>query len=222
MPHCTRCRPYRPCLSHTVLPFGQYAGQTFDDVPLGYLDWLSGQPWMSYGPLRKRLSLYLTHPCIQRELDELFPDYEDDSRKPAFTVQGTYTRREPMPKGDDEPWDWRPTPMRPGRAWAIVADAFLVFESHQDDAAVPLLNWGELRKASTFVPQPIRDRLRSAFKAWQAKLEAQAQIHTVMLEAVAYFETFWASKLKRTPRNARLRIRRQSKSFRLTEAACCS
>src|SRR6516162_2779136 len=46
---------------------------TFDECPLRYLDWLSGQGWL-YGTFRTRLTAYLTHPCIERELETLFPD----------------------------------------------------------------------------------------------------------------------------------------------------
>src|SRR5262245_6715858 len=101
--------PMRRCLSHTTLPFGKYGPQTyqpiddeqgnirwqylpstkqqtihipaktFDEVPLSYLDWLSGQSYVNYGWLRERLTAYLTRPVIKRELDELFPDPDDDS-----------------------------------------------------------------------------------------------------------------------------------------------
>lgn len=109
--------PMKRCLSHTTLPFGQYGpslfgrlngkwgrypartagleeptspkpGQTFDEVPLGYLDWLSGQSYVNYGWLRDRLTQYLTRPVIVRELEEIFPDVEDDSRQPAFSPIG--------------------------------------------------------------------------------------------------------------------------------------
>src|SRR5262245_40749971 len=98
---CSRCKraPMGRCLSHTTLPSGQYGPQTyarisdkqwayrpaqkgepiaipaktFDEVPLGYLDWLSGQSYVSYGWLRSRLTAYLTHPAIQRELEDIFP-----------------------------------------------------------------------------------------------------------------------------------------------------
>src|SRR4051794_16217888 len=82
-------------------------GLTFDEVPLRYLDWLSGDPllgterirvngkWITrerrmqtYGQLRRRLSLYLSKPAIQHELDELFPDQDDDSRQPLFVGNG--------------------------------------------------------------------------------------------------------------------------------------
>jgi hypothetical protein len=125
----------RRCLSHTTLPFGKYGPQTFqpieddndrvtwqyltsikgqtvhipaktfDEVPLSYLDWLSGQDYVNYGWLRERLTAYLSRPVIQRELMtelrltarvELGPDLKptgrliedtlepDDSYEPLF------------------------------------------------------------------------------------------------------------------------------------------
>lgn len=59
-------------LSKVKIPFGQYANMPFDQIPLSYLDWLSGQPWMEYGWLREALTRYLTHPTILRELDAEF------------------------------------------------------------------------------------------------------------------------------------------------------
>jgi uncharacterized protein (DUF3820 family) len=29
-------------ISKTVMPFGQYVGQTFDEIPLNYFDWIIG------------------------------------------------------------------------------------------------------------------------------------------------------------------------------------
>jgi hypothetical protein len=81
-------------LSATVIPFGAHQGKTFDEAPLGYLDWLIGQPWVSSGEFAKRLTQYIAHPAIQKELDQLFPEEWDDSHKPVFTVQGTYVNRE--------------------------------------------------------------------------------------------------------------------------------
>lgn len=68
---CSKCIPGRPCLSHTPMPFGKFKNLTFDDIPLGYLDWLAAQKWL-YGMFETRLYAYLKHPCIQRELDQEF------------------------------------------------------------------------------------------------------------------------------------------------------
>lgn len=90
---CHKCKPGKPCLCHTILPFGLYAGCTFQQLEeldyidergfrqtgLGYLDWLSGQAYI-YGDFRKRLIAFLSYPSIARQLDELFPDPDDDSR----------------------------------------------------------------------------------------------------------------------------------------------
>src|SRR5262245_25906601 len=85
-------------LSGTPIPFGLYKGKAFDEVPLSYLDWLSGQDWL-YGTFRKRITAYILHPTIQRELEELFPD--PDTKPDNFTP--SYQRREPMPKDNPLP-----------------------------------------------------------------------------------------------------------------------
>ena len=113
-----------------------------DEVPLSYLDWLAGggefigedeipckdsRSPNGKGKLRiefngsiplfegwfkQRLFAYLTRPVIQRELEALFQDPDDDSRKRLFYVSDvppgqllsapeglrTSQRREPMPK----------------------------------------------------------------------------------------------------------------------------
>src|SRR5262245_18211370 len=93
-------------LRDTVIPFGQYKGRTLWDVAqidyieedtgfrttgLGYLDWLWGQPYL-YGPFKERLGRFLAHPTISLELDDLFPEDWDDSRKPVFTIESTHCK----------------------------------------------------------------------------------------------------------------------------------
>ena len=56
-------------LQSTVIPFGKHKGQTFDEVPLAYLDWLIGQEWLN-NPLKGKLQEYLNHPTIQRTLEQ--------------------------------------------------------------------------------------------------------------------------------------------------------
>ncbi len=63
-------------------------GCKFEDIPLRYLDWLSGQPWV-YGELRQRLTAYLTQDVIQRELDAEFRDKEFESN--GFNIVGVPT-----------------------------------------------------------------------------------------------------------------------------------
>src|SRR4051794_1658146 len=78
-----RKHPFREMCDHVLISL---KGLTFDEVPLRYLDWLSGDPllgterirvngkWITrerrmetYGQLRRRLSLYLSKPAIQHE-----------------------------------------------------------------------------------------------------------------------------------------------------------
>ena len=48
-------------LGNTAMPFGQYAGKLFDDVPLEYLDWLC----RSQEDFYKDLRAYLKHPELE-------------------------------------------------------------------------------------------------------------------------------------------------------------
>lgn len=187
---CTRCKPSKPCLSHSFIPFDATAwididdpfwtrcperrfheklpkavlglkepiinrtfqgwkirdGEgrqlanlkklSFDECPLGYLDWLAGQQWLRPGIFKDRLFAYIRHPIIQKELDQLFPDQDDlDGHQPLFKhdpyntcrckVNDTHRDRwhgqirhkeEPEPTPDDEP------AMTVTRAWETVAD----------------------------------------------------------------------------------------------------
>jgi uncharacterized protein (DUF3820 family) len=143
---CINCarnkKPTITPLSFTRLPFGQYQGQTLDQVPLAYLDWLAGQNWL-YGDFKKRLHKYINKPCIQHELAEQFPDPDDDSRAPLFfsadpgtdSVTCNYTcdmrhrwHGQPMPQ-DEEARDYTPRPIRKGQRWAWLADLWLAIES---------------------------------------------------------------------------------------------
>ena len=62
-------------LSETKLTFGQYKDKTFDEIPLKYLDWLSGEfDEIQDVELRERLTQYLTHPTIAKELEDELSD----------------------------------------------------------------------------------------------------------------------------------------------------
>jgi uncharacterized protein (DUF3820 family) len=50
------------------LPFGKYRGQTLDQIPLDYLDWLNGREL--YPDTRRALDTYLADPAIQKALKE--------------------------------------------------------------------------------------------------------------------------------------------------------
>jgi uncharacterized protein (DUF3820 family) len=54
-------------ISKTVMPFGQYVGQTFDEIPLNYFDWIIGQTWLK-SPLKEKIEEYLSMPPIVRAL----------------------------------------------------------------------------------------------------------------------------------------------------------
>lgn len=58
-----------------AMPFGKFRGQTIDtiassDAGLKYLDWLSGRDWI-HVDLRQVLTVYLSRPSIQRDLQAL-------------------------------------------------------------------------------------------------------------------------------------------------------
>ncbi len=48
-------------LGHTLMPFGEHKGKSFDFVPLSYLDWLCRSQEEFYRALRS----YLTHPELE-------------------------------------------------------------------------------------------------------------------------------------------------------------
>lgn len=50
------------------LTFGKHKGETLDEVPLKYLDWLLGQEWL-FDDARKAISAYLKQPGNARALD---------------------------------------------------------------------------------------------------------------------------------------------------------
>lgn len=63
-------------LSETKMPFGRHKGETFDDIPLGYLDWLIGNVELRE-PLKSRLKEYLKHPTIAREVQRELGDDDE-------------------------------------------------------------------------------------------------------------------------------------------------
>lgn len=175
-------------LSFTRVPFGKYAGEVFDTVPLGYLDWLIGQDWL-YGEFKKRLLLYINRPAIQRELEELFPDPEDDSRRPLFfgsdpgplscKLDCPHRHRwhgQEMPKAL-EPIDWQPPShcQRWFAAWQTVADfiAFLdsCFQSEKYDLHDLLeLDFAALKAALPHVTPQAANKAREKYRAYRKAL----------------------------------------------------
>lgn len=61
-------------LSKTVMQFGKYKGKTFDEVPLSYLDWMSGECDLRDPEFRRALTEYLNHPTIAGELERELED----------------------------------------------------------------------------------------------------------------------------------------------------
>jgi uncharacterized protein (DUF3820 family) len=56
-------------LAKMTMLFGEFQGLPFDQVPLTYLDWLCNQEWFT-GKARIYTEMYLSHPTIQRELEQ--------------------------------------------------------------------------------------------------------------------------------------------------------
>jgi hypothetical protein len=103
-------------------------GCRFEDIPLRYLDWLSGQPWV-YGELRQRLTRYLRQDHIQRQAADEFRDRElDDS---GFTIQDSLKDRwhgQPMP-AEQAADSFRPSRIRPRQQWQWLAELWLAIDS---------------------------------------------------------------------------------------------
>jgi hypothetical protein len=220
---CTRCKPNKPCLSHSFLPFGQcwleldspllkayperrireasgdfkrddsgrfffnLKGLSFDETPLGYLDWLAGQEWLRPGVFRDRLFKYLRHPCIQRELEDLFPDPDDDSRKPAFTTQvkdrwhgQIRHKEEPPPELDEED-----KPMNLFRAWHIIADYMTINVeaielSEHLDLKQQLI--GPAVKFIKTLTEDVRNQIRAKYRAVRAMIRRLNHLLTLKEE----------------------------------------
>jgi hypothetical protein len=159
-------------LSFTVIPFGAYQGQTFDQVPLGYLDWLAGQSWLwENSQFVKRLYRYLKRPCIQRELDVLFPDKD---LEPSYFQAGPtphpwhgYT----MPKCE-EARDWTPKPFRPIDAWSLIADLMCWMDDHNDpnDLLEMPFEYEDIKRAMKYLTSSQQAQVRTRFQSWRSSL----------------------------------------------------
>jgi hypothetical protein len=170
-----RRQPVTP-LSFTKLPFGQYEGLTFDEIPLGYLDWLGAQSWL-YGEFKSRLLKYLKKPCIRQELAEAFPDPEDDSRAPLFFSADPGTdsitcnfqcdmrhrwHGQPIPQ-EEEPRDYTPRPIRKGQRWTWLADLWTAIEAAHYNHELP--GCQGLKDLFTGLPQDAINKVRAAYQA---------------------------------------------------------
>ena len=56
-------------LGQTVITFGEFRGQTFDEVDILYLDRLIGWTGL-YGVFKAKLEAYMAHPTIRKIIDE--------------------------------------------------------------------------------------------------------------------------------------------------------
>lgn len=67
-----RLKSRKPYVDGTLctLPFGKYKGNTFEDTPPWYLNWLSLQPWVEwkFPRLYSQLISYLADPAVARVL----------------------------------------------------------------------------------------------------------------------------------------------------------
>lgn len=155
-------------LSETVMPFGAFAGKAFDETPLGYLDWLIGQDWL-YGEFKTRLTKYLSHPIVVRELEALFPEDWDDSRQPAFTVQQFYDRwhGQPMPK---EVRDETVRHMTRTEAWDVAADLANWCGEVEDPVEVLEMDFGKIKEACSLLPAKTATMLRNMYVACRERL----------------------------------------------------
>lgn len=154
--------------------FFNLKGLSFDECPLGYLDWLGGQPWLRTGIFKTRLFKYLRHDCIQRELENLFPDPEDDSRKPVFSAldgfkdrwHGQIRQKEDTDRSTDNEFVFT---MTKAQAWEVLAD-FLDLDLDETDIGTALEAMLNIRKAVKllFLSQNQLDTIRSKYRAVRA------------------------------------------------------
>lgn len=179
-------------LSKVKMPFGQYVGFAFDRIPLSYLDWLSGQPWMEYGWLREALTRYLTHPTIVRELDreiestdewgnrldvhEVFVPSEQTSRhfslgKPEFI--------DPEEEAAEERRQQRR--VRPPKHYSEIGAWKLAFEilCRMEDPRTQPEQMDALIKRITpalkqQLPERLLNELREAFVKWRARMVTES------------------------------------------------
>lgn len=58
------------------MPFGKHEGESLDDIPLKYLDWLIGEDFMKekFPNIKDIIEIYLTTPCIKLELEKELRD----------------------------------------------------------------------------------------------------------------------------------------------------
>lgn len=189
-------------------------GVTFDQAPLKYLIYLSEQPWL-YGSFKARLDRYLAHPTIQKLIDLEFPDPEDDSDQPAFTVQSTYARQCPMPKEEREPGARRRTA---SWAWGLIADLLVKLESAPQLAGSEVINMDEVREAIKLLPKAVADHLRTTFREYHRQQEKRAEMNLIQLRLAEIANEMWAKKLRTRKATVTRMIRADAKKFVIQKA----
>lgn len=174
MSHSNSRSPSVKPLSFTVVPFGQYRGQTFDQVPLGYLDWLGSQDWL-YGEFKTRLHQYLSRSCIEQELSYMFRDRELDASD--FSIQDQLKDKwhgQPMPPAP-EPWDWQPDNRRMP-LWDLAADLSIAIDHCETVDQLDLLERDERIPKLSTLPKQVMDRIRQQFTAKRQTLSLLALV----------------------------------------------
>jgi hypothetical protein len=136
-------------------------GCRFDEIPLRYLDWLSGQPWV-YGELRQRLTAYLMQDLIQRELADQFRDPELEATD--FTMVGQFDPKwhgQPMPAEEPVP-DYKPRKITRAQRWQWLAELALAIDNARLVHELPACqNLGRLFEGLPF------ERLAQVRYAWE-------------------------------------------------------
>lgn len=195
-----------------------------------------GRRLVLYGSLRQAVVKFLSRPDNEELLNRMFPIEKDDSYEPVFLAQFQPTQYI-RPKDeeritriidiDDElPEGWvvvsdvenckkrvleinseRP-PMTKTRAWRMIADLFIYFESDPQVDEVKVFNWSEVADACRVVGPHVAEKLRTAMRDQQTRLQERTEQHLVQLELSERFDRLWKNKLKTAKATMTRKIRK--------------